>query len=139
MTRLNSILTWLCVFLPVTPIHAGEFRAPSEMTNDDWKVINEAQTTYYNCLQEKMVEYGETSDDPRTISDQVLDICSVILIKLDQDMGERNMNPHFTQRYIYNTKNKAARQLLRNLMMMIASRQQQNDPETAENSGEIND
>lgn len=139
MTRLNIFLTWLCVFLPVTSIYAGEFRNPSEMTNEDRIIINDAQTSYYGCLQEKMVEYGETSDDPRVISDQVLEICSNILVKLDQDMRERNMNPHFMQRYIYNTKNKAARQLLRNLMMMIASRQQQFDPETAENNGEIND
>ena len=137
MKKIMLLLASLGLALSCSYTLAEEFRSPQEMTSDDREIINEAQADYYDCVQEKMLEFSNNSDDPRIISDQVLDVCSVILIKLDGDLGERNMNPHFTQRYIYNTKNKAAKQLLKNLMMIIASRQQAIDPDTAENSGEV--
>ncbi len=105
----------------------AEPRLPAQMNNEDWEIINTAQDSYHECMQGKMLEFSENSDDPRVISDQVLEVCSGILIKLNHDLDERNINPYFSQKYIYNMKNKAAQQLLRNLMMMIASRQEKAD------------
>ena len=137
MKKPAVFLLLFLVSMSLVNLQAGNYRTPAEMNPDDWDMINEAQSDYLECLELKMIEFGENSDDPRIISDQVLDVCSVILIKLDRDMGERNINPYFTQRYIYNMKNKAAQQMLRNLMMMIASRQQMIDTSKPENANEI--
>lgn len=125
MKKLLLLLICLTPFSVSADADSANYRLPEEMTRDDWDVINTAHGDYRACLQEKMIESAADSDDPRVISNQVLELCSIILIKLDQDLGERNINPIFTQRYIYNMKNKAAQKLLRNLMMMIASRQQE--------------
>ncbi len=125
MHIIPKYLFWLALVFAFTASHAAELRSPAEMTPDDWNYISEAKDKYYSCLQEKMNEFGKTSDDPRVISDKVLDVCSTILITLDSDLAGRNINPDFSRRYIYNLKNKAGQQLLRNLMMMIASRQQE--------------
>lgn len=119
------IISIIMTILPLSVIRADEFRTPADMTGDDWELVNIAHGDYSACLQEKTVLYSSTSDDPRLISDRVLEECSAILVQLDTDMGERNINPHFTQRYIYNMKNREAQVMLRSLMVMIANRQQQ--------------
>lgn len=131
MQTIIRVFTLILVFTASVNSMANEDgRTPAQMTDEEWDIINTAHGDYNECLQEKMIEFGATSDDPRIISDQVLEICSTILIKLNGEMDERGINKYFTQKYIYNMKNKSAQQLLRNLMMMIASRQQnQNNAE----------
>ncbi|MCG8325002.1 MAG: hypothetical protein MI673_05755 [Thiotrichales bacterium] len=137
MSDHRNIILCVLLLLGSKPSIAEDTRDPNQMTGDDWTIVNTARDSYYECLQTKMLEFSKNSDDPRVIADQVLEVCSVILLKMNRDLDELNINPHFTQRYIYNMKNKAAQQLLRNLMMLIASRHEQIDAETAENSGEI--
>lgn len=136
MTFRNRVISMLIIASTSMYAPAADYKTPAEMTKEDWQVVNTAEGDYIVCLQEKIVAYGETSNDPRVISDRILDECSNILINLDKTMGERNINPNFTRRYIYNMKNKSARKMLKSLMMMIAARQQQSAEPASEPSNE---
>lgn len=104
------------------------YREPTDLTDEEWNQINDEIRVYNSCLRQEMVKWTQQGTDPRAVSDQVLDVCSIHLIELQNDMDKKNINPHFTERYIYASKNKAARKMLGAIMMLMS--QQQNMQKT---------
>lgn len=114
---------------------SSQYIEPHDITNEQWSYINQEIRLYNDCLRQEMVKRVEKGNDPRTLSNQLLETCSGLLIELQEKMDNDNINPQFTERFIYTHKNRAARQMLGAIMMMM-SQQPTATPQT-ENAKEI--
>ena len=100
-----------------------EPHGPEKITQEQWREINDYIYNHQLCLREEMVKTVEASDDARNASNQILEICSPHLIELKQKMVSWNIAPSFADQYIYTKKNKAANQMLRAVMVLMANKQ----------------
>lgn len=116
--------TYILLFLCSMPIFAIEddktYLEPQEVSDAEWNKINGKVRVYNGCLNQEMVKWVGQGTDPRAVSDQVLELCSFHLIELEKDMGEQNINPEFTKRFIYTNKNRAAKKMLGTIMMLMS-------------------
>ncbi len=97
---------------------------PQDISDAEWNNINGKVRVYNGCLNQEMVKWVGQGTDPRAVSDQVLELCSFHLIELEKEMGDKNINPEFTKRFIYASKNKAAKKMLGTIMMLMSQSQQ---------------
>ncbi len=121
-TFLLVILTVCSVSFSVAAEKQG-YRQANDITEQEWDMVQEKKYEYNNCLKEKMFGYVENGTDARQVADQVLEVCSFHLTEMQKNMDGNNIQPEFTQRFIYNVKNKAARKMLSGIMMLMAQQQ----------------
>ena len=130
-------LTLLLSFSQATTAEDNNYRLPAEITDDEWAEIRNQTREYNSCLKQEMMQQVEVGNDARAVADKVLEICSTHLIELQQKMDADNIQPGFTERFIYNTKNKSSRQMLGGIMMLMAQKQARQENEaTAEEAND---
>ena len=108
------------------------YTEPTELSNEDWKNFKYKIHVYNGCLREEMVQWVNKGSDPRFVSNKVLESCSFHLEELKNQMNEKNLDPNFTDRYIYINKNKAGKQMLGAIMMLMSQQQEAKQTENTE-------
>lgn len=107
----------------IVSAETADYRLPNEISEEEWEQVGNKKAEYNTCLKEEMINYVDKGKDARQVANQVLEVCSVHLHAIQKQMNDNNVQPEFTQRFIYNTKNKASRQMLGGIMMLMAQQQ----------------
>lgn len=105
------------------------YRLPNDITQEEWNWVMGKKNEYNGCLKEEMIASVDKGNDARQVANQVLELCSFHLIEIQKQMDKDNIQPEFTRRFIYNTKNQAGKQMLGGIMMLMAQKQARVDEE----------
>ncbi len=95
---------------------------PDKMTSEDRMLLSEYSGSYNSCLTGVSMQQMEVQADARNVVDYAMKECAVKLEELDQKMIERNFEPNFRMGYLHMVSNKGANNVLRSVMMGMATR-----------------
>ena len=109
---------------------ATDYLTPDKMTREDYNMLNEYIASYNQCLAENSIKQMETQSDPRIVVDSAMKLCAVRLEELNQKMIDHNYEPNFREGYIHRAGNRGANNTLRIVMMSMAAKQSQQEPQT---------
>lgn len=108
---------------------AEEYLTPDKMTRDDYEMLNEYSASYNQCLAESSIKQMDTQSDPRVVVDFAMKLCAVHLEELNQKMIDHKYEPNFRESYIHRISNRGANTALRIVMMGMATKQSQQEPQ----------
>ena len=108
---------------------ANKYLTPDKMTREDYNMLNEYSASYNQCLAETSLKQMETQSDPRTVVDFAMKLCAARLEELNQKMIDHNYEPNFRESYIHRISNRGANSTLRIVMMGMAAKQSQQEPQ----------
>jgi hypothetical protein len=101
-----------------------EYILRSEVTNDDYNMMNEFKDAYDECMTNTSRAEVANYNDPRHVVDVAMKQCAVNLEELNEWLTEKRFPPHFKKGYITKISNKSVRKVMPEVMFMLSRKQQ---------------
>jgi hypothetical protein len=101
-----------------------EYISRSEVTNDDYNMMNEFKDAYDECMTNTSRAEVANYNDPRHVVDVAMKQCAVNLEELNEWLTEKRFPPHFKKGYITKISNKSVRKVMPEVMFMLSRKQQ---------------
>lgn len=135
----NRLIKLVLLLLTLSPVYvtAGEevetnpatssedeYISRSEVTNEDYNMMNEFKDAYDECMTNTSRAEVANYNDPRHVVDVAMKQCAVKLEELNEWLSEKRFPPHFKKGYITKISNKSVRKVLPEVMFMLSRKQQ---------------
>ncbi len=135
----NRLIKFVLLLLTLSPVYvtAGEevetnpatssedeYISRSEVTNEDYNMMNEFKDAYDECMTNTSRAEVANYNDPRHVVDVAMKQCAVKLEELNEWLTEKRFPPHFKKGYITKISNKSVRQVMPEVMFMLSRKQQ---------------
>ncbi len=135
----NRLIKLVLLLLTLSPVYvtAGEevetnpatssedeYISRSEVTNEDYNMMNEFKDAYDECMTNTSRAEVANYNDPRHVVDVAMKQCAVKLEELNEWLTEKRFPPHFKKGYITKISNKSVRKVLPEVMFMLSRKQQ---------------
>ena len=135
----NRLIKLVLLLLTLSPVYvtAGEeadtnpatssepeYISQSEVTREDYNMMNEFADAYDECLAETSRAEVPNYNDPRHVVDVAMKQCAVKLEELNAWLTEKRFPPHFKKGYITKISNKSVRQVMPEVMFLMSRKQQ---------------
>lgn len=101
-----------------------EYISQSEVTREDYNMMNEFAVAYDECLTEASRSEVANYNDPRHVVDVAMKQCAVELEELNEWLTEKRFPPHFKKGYVTKISNKSVRQVMPEVMFLMSQKQQ---------------
>ena len=99
----------------------GKYVQPQNLTAEDRAAISATVQDYSQCLQREAATILTKYDDSRRIADIAMQKCHGTLAKVNKAMNDRNIDPGFVKGYVTMSRNRAANNMLQQVMMYKAT------------------
>jgi hypothetical protein len=103
---------------------AEEYKNVGNMTDEEYRMVRNAQATHTECMDESAISHLQTQTDIRVVADFAMKDCSHILEEIYNTLAASNYEPKAISRFLGSISNKSANRLLSNLMKYMAARGQ---------------
>lgn len=135
----NRLIKFVLLLLTLSPVYvtAGEevetnpatssedeYISRSEVTNEDYNMMNEFKDAYDECMTNTSRAEVANYNDPRHVVDVAMKQCAVKLEELNEWLTGKRFPPHFKKGYITKISNKSVRQVMPEVMFMLSRKQQ---------------
>jgi hypothetical protein len=135
----NRLIKFVLLLLTLSPVYvtAGEevetnpatssedeYISRSEVTNEDYNMMNEFKDAYDECMTNTSRAEVANYNDPRHVVDVAMKQCAVKLEELNEWLTEKRFPPHFKKGYITKISNKSVRKVMPEVMFMLSRKQQ---------------
>lgn len=131
----NRLIKLVLLLLILSPVYAAaggdakaetssepEYISQSEVTREDYSMMNEFAADYDDCLAETSHAEVANYNDPRHVVDAAMKQCAVKLEELNEWLTEKRFPPHFKKGYIKKTSNNSVRQVMPEVMFMMSQK-----------------
>jgi hypothetical protein len=113
--------TLLCLALPVSAL-AEDYVSPADLADSDRAQMVQSSNEYVGCVREQAQKLVDSYDDPRKVADAAMTACEQHLTDLGTTLAAHKLDPHFTEGYLRNTRQRGARYVLPAIMEAKAAR-----------------
>jgi hypothetical protein len=120
--KYTALVSLLC--LMSLNVIAEEYKNIGNMTDEEYRLVREAQGKHMECMNEAAISRLETQNDVRVIADHAMKDCAPILEETYNALVAANYSPEAVGRFVSSISNKSANKILGRLMKYMAARPQ---------------